>query len=64
MSTRYTNSPIIDVPDDFDLPSCGIEDVDRALFKLFEDDIPFVYESNGEINRKEIIISLYILFGI
>lgn len=40
----------IDIPD-FDIPSCGIEDVDRALFKLFNEDIPFFYEKDGDLNR-------------
>ena len=55
MSTRWKVKPFqtigglgtglegIDIPDDFDLPSCGIEDVDRAMFKLFNEDLPFVY---------------------
>ena len=33
------------------MPSCGIEDVDRALFKLFNDDLPFFYENDGDIKR-------------
>ena len=24
------------VPDDFSIPSCGIEDIDRAVFELFD----------------------------
>jgi len=47
MSTRWKINPFktigglhtgiegIDIPEDFDLPPCGIEDVDRAMFKLF-----------------------------
>jgi len=41
----------IDIPTDFEIPSCGIEDVDRALFKLFNEDLPFFYEKNGEMVR-------------
>ena len=63
MSTRYKVDPYqttsgmktglegVDIPADFDMPSCGIEDVDRALFKLFNDDLPFFYENDGDIKR-------------
>ena len=60
MSTRWNVNPFktqsglqtglegIDIPEDFDLPSCGIEDVDRALFKLFHEELPMYYEQDGE----------------
>lgn len=60
MSTRWKVKPFktrtglqtglegIDIPENFDLPSCGIEDVDRALFKLFNQDLPLYYERDGE----------------
>ena len=63
MSTRYKVDPFqttsgmktglegVDIPADFDMPSCGIEDVDRALFKLFNNDLPFFYEKDGDIKR-------------
>jgi len=63
MSTRWKVNPFksqiglqtglegIDIPEDFDLPSCGIEDVDRALFKLFNEDLPLYYELEGEQKR-------------
>jgi len=41
----------IDIPEAFNIPSCGIEDVDRALFKLFNQDLPFFFEKNGELSR-------------
>ena len=28
------------IPDDLELPSCTLEDVDRALFNLFDKQIP------------------------
>ena len=61
MSTRYKVDPYqttsgmktglegVDIPADFDMPSCGIEDVDRALFKLFNDDLPFLLCTNNPI---------------
>ena len=63
MSTRWKVSPFktigglqtglegIDIPEDFDLPPCGIEDVDRAMFKLFNEDLPFYYEMDGDMKR-------------
>ena len=63
MSTRWNVNPFktqtglqtglegIDIPEDFNLPSCGIEDVDRALFKLFDKELPFYYELDGEQKR-------------
>jgi len=63
MSTRWKINPFktigglhtgiegIDIPEDFDLPPCGIEDVDRAMFKLFNEDLPFYYELDGDMKR-------------
>ena len=34
-----------------ELPSCGIEDVDRSVFKLFSEVLPFFYEENGNQKR-------------
>ena len=53
MSTRFKVKPFktqggistglegVDIPENFDMPSCGIEDVDRAMFDLFNKDLPF-----------------------
>lgn len=63
MSTRWKVKPFItqtglatglegiDIPEDFDLPTCGIEDVDRALFKLFNEDLPLYFELDGDQKR-------------
>ena len=63
MSSRYKVNPFqttgglatglegIDIPEDFELPSCGVEDVDRAMFKLFNEDIPLFYEQEGNMKR-------------
>ena len=63
MSTRWNLDPHkttdglktglegINIPDDFEIPSCGIEDVDRAVFKLFNEDLPMFYELDGDIKR-------------
>lgn len=63
MSTRWKVKPFrtqggistglegIDIPENFDMPPCGIEDVDRAMFNLFDKDLPFYYEIDGEMKR-------------
>ena len=34
-----------DAPDaDFDIPGCGVQDVDRALFSLFSEKLPLLYK--------------------
>lgn len=40
------------VPLDYDVPSCGLEDVDRAIFNLFDKDIPLVYETKDGSTKK------------
>jgi hypothetical protein len=45
------------IPDDFSVPSCTVEDVDRALFNLFDKDIPFFYKSKKEIKRIPVIFA-------
>ena len=63
MSTRFKVKPFktrggistglegVDIPENFDMPSCGIEDVDRAMFDLFNKDLPFYYELEGDMKR-------------
>jgi len=41
----------LDIPQDFQMPSCGIEDVDRAMFKLFNEDIPLYYLLDGDLKK-------------
>ena len=45
------------VPDDFSLPPCTIEDVDRALFNLFDKEIPLNYVRSGEMRRIPVIFA-------
>jgi hypothetical protein len=41
-----------------DIPSCGIEDIDRAFFNLFDKDIPIVYaKKDGEIKKVPIVFA-------
>jgi len=52
--TGYEGS---NVPDDFSLPSCTIEDVDRALFNLFNEELPFFYKLEKETRRIPVIFA-------
>ena len=46
------------VPEDFTIPGCGIEDVDRAIFNLFEKDLPLVYQQkDGSLKRVPVIFA-------
>ena len=67
MSTSY-NKPDIpptslnplyrsNIPEDFELPSCGIEDVDRAVFKLFNEQLPLFYTLEDEQTRVPVIFA-------
>jgi hypothetical protein len=63
MSTKWKVNPFlsvdglqtglegIDIPEDFEMPSCGIEDVDRAMFRLFNEDLPFYYTQGEAMKR-------------
>lgn len=61
MSTKYSKKNLTgnssnslqttNIPDDFKLPSCGIEDVDRAVYNLFFKDLPLFYKTSNGIGR-------------
>ena len=68
MSTRYskTSNHEFDTrqgyegstaPEDFTIPSCTIEDVDKAVFNLFEKDIPLYYLIGKETRRIPVIFA-------
>ncbi len=42
---------------DFTIPSCTIEDVDRALFKLFDKDIDLFYTHDSAITRVPVVFA-------
>ncbi|HIK67764.1 MAG TPA: hypothetical protein EYF95_07325 [Flavobacteriales bacterium] len=57
MSTYYQTSPNArpagsSRANDIIVPSCTIEDVDRALFKLFNEDIPLYYKENNKNSKR------------
>ena len=45
------------VPEDFNFPSIGIEDVDRAMFDLFDKVLNFETSSNGVSNKVPVIFA-------
>ena len=66
MSTRasksQSNSNSVDlglegnnIPTDFEIPSCTIEDVDRSVFELFDKQLPFQYK-HGDGQRRAPVI--------
>jgi len=67
MTTKYTKPDITpgspnsmaraNIPEDFELPPCGIEDVDRAVFKLFNEQLPLFFESKGNTERIPVIFA-------
>ena len=46
-----------DIPEDFVVPSCTIEDTDRAVFNLFNSQIPLEYKEKGEVKRIPVIFA-------
>ena len=44
------------VPEDLIVPSCGLEDVDRAMFNLFDKDLPLIYRLKDGTARKVPVI--------
>ena len=62
MSTYYQTSPNArpegssNGSEEIVVPSCSIEDVDRALFKLFNEDLPLYYKENNKNSKRVPII--------
>ena len=45
------------VPDDFSFPSAGIEDIDRALFDLFDKRIPMQISIESQFTKVPVVFS-------
>jgi len=65
MQTRYDKNRILpgvlpsgyegtNTASNFELPSCGIEDVDRAFFELFDRVLPFSYRSQKDSESRRV----------
>ena len=46
-----------DIPEDFIVPPCTLEDVDRAVFDLFNRQIPLEYLQKGEMKKIPVIFA-------
>ena len=44
-------------PEDFDIPSIGIEDIDRAIFQLFDKSISFEVKHKGSLQKVPVIFA-------
>jgi len=49
------DAALFNIEDFTELPECGVEDLDRAVFNLFDETLPFYYESNGEQKKIPVI---------
>tara|TARA_B100000700_G_scaffold210481_1_gene231399 strand:+ start:20308 stop:21519 length:1212 start_codon:yes stop_codon:yes gene_type:complete len=45
------------IPEDFHIPSCGIEDIDRAVFELFDKRLNFSIEVDGESKKVPVVFA-------
>jgi len=45
------------VPDNFEIPAAGIENIDRSVFDLFDKDIGFQIETNGKIQKVPVVFA-------
>ena len=43
--------------EDYTIPSCGLEDLDKAVFNLFDKQIPLFYDLNGETKKVPVIFA-------
>ena len=67
MSTKYTKPDVAptstnpvsraNIPEDFELPPCGIEDIDRAVFKLFDEELPLYFTRKGNTEKIPVIFA-------
>ena len=45
------------IPEDLEIPSCTLEDVDRALFSLFDKELPFMYKHKKGTRKAPVIFA-------
>ena len=53
----FTNFDGSNAPEDFEFPSIELEDIDRAVFDLFDSQIRFEVEDNGKSKKIPVIFS-------
>ena len=49
-------------PENFDIPSIGIEDIDRAVFTLFDKKISFEVKHKGSLQKVPVIFASHLIF--
>ena len=57
MSKIDTGYEGTNVPDDFSIPSCGIEDVDRAIFNLFDKKLKLEVQVNEKTTKVPVVFA-------
>ena len=60
LNNRYDNAGYENKnpnPEGFSIPPCGIEDLDKAVFDLFDKEMPLYYDLNGEMNKVPVIFA-------
>ena len=57
MSSGIEDREALPVAEDFDLPSAGIEDVDRAVFRLFDKDLPLQVKIDDQSTKVPVVFS-------
>ena len=57
MSDNFNGRETLPVADNFDLPSAGIEDVDRAVFTLFDKDLPMQVKIDDQSTKVPVVFS-------
>ena len=55
--TGSTGNEGANIPEDLEIPSCTIEDVDRALFSLFDTQLPFKYKHKKGTRKAPVIFA-------
>lgn len=57
MSNSFTERQDLQPANDFNLPSSGIEDIDRAVFNLFDSDIPLQVKIDDQSTKVPVVFS-------
>ncbi len=57
MSDSFKGRETLPVADNFELPSAGIEDVDRAVFTLFDKDLPMQVKIDDQSTKVPVVFS-------
>lgn len=56
-NSNPTGNEGANIPEDLEIPSCTIEDVDRALFSLFDTQLPFLYKHKKGTRKAPVIFA-------